>query len=120
MTNYGIRHIRDDRSDTMTFDQHEFVKVLKPKVHQDLKLYEEKNLSLLGALVCLPLTRFDVVIFIDALPRFNHRHQVVHARRANVVVRWAERNAVDIVSAYNIRFASCPGAANQRTTASLV
>ena len=60
-------------------------------------------MSLLGASAYLPLTRFDVVIHIAALPRFNHRHQVVHARRVNAVVRWAERNAVDLVSAYNVR-----------------
>ena len=84
----------------MTLYQHEFVKALKPKAHQDLKLDEKKNLSLVGALAKLPLTRFGVGIYVAALHRFNHRHQVAHVRRANVVVRWNERNAVDLVYSY--------------------
>ena len=53
-------------------------------------------LSLLGALAYLSLTRVDVIAFIAALQRNNHAPKVVHAKRLNSVVRWVQKNMVDL------------------------
>ena len=104
-TNCGIRHIRDPQTSTVTLDQHEYAKALKPLVHADLRkgkedaLSDESHglyLSLLGALAYLALTRLDIIVFIAALQRYNHKPQTIHARRLNSVVRWVQRNPVSL------------------------
>ena len=104
-TNCGIRHIRDPQTNTVTLDQHEYAKALKPLVHADLRkgkedaLSDESHslyLSLLGALAYLALTRLDIIVFIAALQRYNHKPQTIHARRLNSVVRWVQRKPVSL------------------------
>ena len=89
----------------VTLDQHEYAKALKPMTHSDLKLNAESALSsechslflsLLGALAYLSLTRIDVIVFIAALQRYNHAPKVIHAKRLNSVVRWVQRNLIDL------------------------
>ena len=48
--------------------------------------------SVLGAIAWCLLTRPDIAVFVGALQRYSHAPKVIHAKRLNAVVRWAQRN----------------------------
>eukprot|EP00974_Lingulodinium_polyedra_P012439 1201204-Lingulodinium_polyedra.AAC.1 len=49
-------------------------------------------ISLLGALAYTLLTRIDLAVFVVALQRVVQAPLNLHAKRLNVVARWAQRN----------------------------
>ena len=48
--------------------------------------------SLLGAIAWCNMTRCDIMVYVVALQRQAHKPRVMHARRLNAVVRYAQRN----------------------------
>ena len=54
-------------------------------------------MSLLGDVAYLYLTRMDILVFISACQRFAHKPQIIHVKRLNVIVRWAQRNPKKLV-----------------------
>ena len=48
--------------------------------------------SLLGAIAWCNMTRCDIMVYVVALQRQAHKPRVIHARRLNAVVRYAQRN----------------------------
>lgn len=57
------------------------------------KLY----LSLLMALAYALMTRVDLSVFVVALQRWAHKPLIIHIRRLNAVVRWAQRHPLALV-----------------------
>ena len=48
--------------------------------------------SVLGAIAYAVLTRPDIAVFVSALQRWSHAPAIIHCKRLNAVVRWAQRN----------------------------
>ena len=48
--------------------------------------------SVLGAIAFAILTRPDIAVFVTALQRHQQAPKVIHVKRLNAVVRWAQRN----------------------------
>ena len=48
--------------------------------------------SVLGAIAFALLTRVDIAVFVSALQRHSHKPLIIHCKRLNSVVRWAQRN----------------------------
>ena len=101
-TNCGVRHQLDVPRNTITLDQAAYIAALKPIVHRDLvgssaedplegELYTMFR-SLLGAIAWCNMTRCDIMVYVVALQRIAHKPRVIHARRLNAVVRYAQRN----------------------------
>ena len=101
-TNCGIRHALDVRAGTLTMDQSAYIAALRPIVHRDLVGARPESLlegelytmfrSLLGAIAWCNMTRCDIMVYVVALQRAAHQPTVLHARRLNAVVRYAQRN----------------------------
>ena len=101
-TNCGLRHIQDPTTFCITLDQEEYVKNIKPIVHQDLKGKSSDNdctpelvqlfMSLLGAVAYALMTRIDVAVFVCALQRVTHKPKIIHIKRLNAVLRWMQAN----------------------------
>ena len=101
-TNCGVRHHLDVPRNMITLDQAAYIAALKPIVHRDLagssaedplegELYTMFR-SLLGAIAWCNMTRCDIMVYVVALQRIAHKPRVIHARRLNAVVRYAQRN----------------------------
>jgi hypothetical protein len=50
----------------------------------------------LGAIAYAVLTRVDIAVFVSALQRWSHAPCIIHVKRLNAVVRWAQRNPKSI------------------------
>jgi hypothetical protein len=105
-TNCGVRHTQDPNTKAITLDQIDYIKGVKVCEHPDIqaKQPEEKAgpelhaqyWSVLGAIAYAVLSRPDIAVFIAALQRQSHAPQVIHIKRLNAVVRWAQRNPKSI------------------------
>ena len=56
-------------------------------------------MSLLGALAFCLLTRPDLAVFVSALQRQTHHVLVVHVRKLNIRLRWAQRHPLKLIYA---------------------
>ncbi len=98
----GIRHHLDIGMRTITLDQSAYIAALKPIVHSDLSSRPTEELltgllytmfrSLLGAIAWCNMTRCDIIVYVVALQRQAHQPKVLHAKRLNAIVRYAQRN----------------------------
>ena len=52
--------------------------------------------SVLGALNFALLTRCDIAVFVGALQRVAHKPTILHCKRLNAVLRWAQRNPAQL------------------------
>jgi hypothetical protein len=84
-----------------TLDQIEYIKDIKPIVHEDLKGPAESAcsvslqalyMSLVGAVAWAMLTRVDMCIYCVACQRRTQTAQLIHVRRLNAIVRHMQRN----------------------------
>ena len=101
-TNCGVRHSQDKTTKEVDLDQEEYIKGIRLCVHPDItgkpadSLAEpslhEQYWSVLGAIAYAVLTRPDIAVFVSALQRFSQKPLVIHVKRLNMVVRWAQRN----------------------------
>ena len=101
-TNCGVRHRQDPVSKTVTLDQDDYIKGIKLCVSSELTGKGSEELcgtelhaqywSVLGAIAYAILTRCDIAVFVAALQRKSQSPQIIHAKRLNAVVRWAQRN----------------------------
>ena len=101
-TNCGVRHIHVVPQRTITLDQTAYIAALKPIVHEDLTSRAPDELvegelytmfrSLLGAMAWCNMTRCDLMVYVVALQRVAHQPRIIHVRRLNAVVRYAQRN----------------------------
>ena len=83
-------------------NQQEYIQGIKLCVHDSISKgkQEEKACpdlhhqywSVLGAIAYSVLTRPDVAVFVSALQRWSHEPNIIHVKRLNAVVRWAQRN----------------------------
>ena len=104
-TNCGIRHVQDVKTKETSLDQIEYIKGVRVIAHPDMvgspdswcttKLHHE-FWSVLGALAFATITRADILVFVSALQRHSHQPKIIHVKRLNVVVRWAQRNPCQI------------------------
>ena len=105
-TNCGIRHAQNIETKEITLDQTEYIQQIKPIIHADLrnKLPDEVCVhelhmlywSVLGALNFALLTRCDIAVFIGALQRVAQKPTILHCKRLNAVLRWAQRNPAQL------------------------
>ena len=101
-TNCGVRHIQDPSTFEITLDQIEYIKGIKTIIHPELQSTSSTDKcseavhalywSILGAIAFAALTRPDLAVFISALQRHSQSPCIIHAKRLNMVVRWAQRN----------------------------
>ena len=101
-TNCGVRHLLDVPKNILTLDQTAYIAALKPIAHDGLCSMSADDLiegllytmfrSLLGAIAWCMLTRADIIVYVVALQRQAHQPRVIHVRRLNAVVRYAQRN----------------------------
>ena len=101
-TNCGIRHIQNVETKEVSMDQTEYIKGVKTISHPDISSKGAEELcctelhhmfwSILGAIAFATLTRVDILVFVSALQRFSHAPKIIHVKRLNAVVRWAQRN----------------------------
>ena len=99
-TNCGVRHQKI--ADGYTMDQQEYLEALKPITGPDLTGAKAEDLappalaklflSLLMALAYTLQTRPDLAIYVIALQRHAQQPKILHVRRLNAVVRWAQRH----------------------------
>ena len=86
----------------ITLDQDEYIKGSRTIAHPDLTGKPTDSLcvpdlhmlfwSVLGAINFAILTRMDIAVFVGALQRVSHKPTILHCKRLNAVVRWAQRN----------------------------
>ena len=101
-TNCGVRHKQDTTTKEVTLDQDDYIKGIKLCTHPDLTGKKPEELactelhqqywSVTGAIAYAILTRPDIAVFVAALQRMSHAPTVIHCKRLNSVVRWAQRN----------------------------
>ena len=106
-TNCGVRHVQDVSTKEVTLDQILYISGIKIITHDDLRTKSAESLctpevhqsywSVLGAIAFAALTRPDIGVFISALQRHSQTPKIIHAKRLNAVVRWAQRNPRKIV-----------------------
>ena len=106
-TNCGVRHIQDTTTKEVSLDQTLYISGIKVITHDDLRNKPAESLcsqdvhqsywSVLGAIAFAALTRPDIGVFISALQRHSQTPKIIHAKRLNAVVRWAQRNPRKIV-----------------------
>jgi len=80
---------------------------LQPIIRQDLRNLPgsadappdvaKQYISLLMALAYTLQTRLDLAVYVNALQRHALKPCMIHVRRLNAVVRWAQRNPVSLV-----------------------
>ena len=101
-TNCGVRHRQDTTTKEVTLDQDDYIKGIKLCTHADLTGKPPEELactelhheywSVTGAIAYAVLTRPDIAVFVAALQRVSHAPTIIHCKRLNSVVRWAQRN----------------------------
>ena len=106
-TNCGVRHVRDEETKEITFDQIAYAGNLRCIAHSQLSGSKPEDLrcpalhqlymSLLGAVAYLSHTRIDVVVFICAGQRYSQKPQIQHVRRLNKLLLWIQRNPKKLV-----------------------
>ena len=105
-TNCGMRHtLSNDGSYTM--DQIEYISAMKPIVTSKTvgttndqpatPEYAVLYLSLLMALAFTALTRPDIIVYIVALQRYAQAPLMIHIRRLNAILRWAQTHPLKLV-----------------------
>jgi hypothetical protein len=108
-TNCGVRHTQDPKTKGVIMDQNDYVKGIKLCESSDLSAKGIDTLcdtplhhqywSVLGAVAYAVMTRPDIAVFVAALQRCSHAPKIIHCKRLNAVIRWAQRNPKGI--AYN-------------------
>ncbi len=106
-TNCGVRHQQDVETKEVSLDQIEYVKGISLCVSSEISSSKPEEAassglhaqywSVLGAIAYAVLTRPDIAVFVSALQRFSHAPLVIHVKRLNAVVRWAQRNPKSII-----------------------
>ena len=101
-TNCGVRHTQDPKTKEVRLDQDDYIKGIKLCVSPEIMSEKPESKcgtelhaqywSVLGAIAYAVLTRPDIAVFISALQRWSHAPNVIHVKRLNAVVRWAQRN----------------------------
>lgn len=101
-TNCGVRHIQDPTTKEVTLDQTDYIAGIKHCIHPDIQSQgpetdacaslHEVYWSVLGAIAFALLTRPDLSVFVAALQRWSHAPKIIHCKRLNTTVRWAQRN----------------------------
>ena len=99
-TNCGVRHRQDQQTHEITLDQEEYIAGIKTISHNNLTGKSADDscdpalqllyMSVLGAIAFATTTRPDIIIFVSALQRHSHAPTVIHCKRLNTVVRWAQ------------------------------
>lgn len=87
-------------------DQTEYLSALKPIACTELTGLSgtsptppwaaQRFLSLLMALAYALQARLDLAVYFNVLQRYAHNPLVIHIRRLNAVVRWAQRHPLAI------------------------
>jgi len=105
-TNCGVRHTQEQNG-TITLDQDEYLKALKPIVHSDLTGADPESpatpdlvalfWSLLGALAYSLITQHWLAVYVVALQRATKEPRMIHIRRLNALVRKAQQAPARIV-----------------------
>ena len=105
-TNCGIRHSQHEDG-SISLDQNQYLDTLKPIIHDDLRgqpaekpvtdALKSLYMSLLGAIAYTTLTRMDIAIYVAGLQRATHVATMLHVRKLNILVRWAQRNPQGLV-----------------------
>jgi hypothetical protein len=103
-TNCGVRHLKTPTG--YTLDQTEYLNALKPliipnasQLTSDLPAPPElaaSFLSLLMALAYTLLTRIDLSVYVIALQRVAQAPTMIHLRRLNAIVRFAQSHEVKL------------------------
>jgi hypothetical protein len=106
-TNCGVHHVYDKVQRSLTLDQIDYAKNLRTISHPELTStpteadcgpeLHQLYMSLLGAVAYLYLTRMDILVFICGCQRWSHKPKIIHVKRLNVIVRWAQRNPRKLV-----------------------
>ena len=91
-TNCGPRHLQGPTTFLITLDQEEYIKNMKPIIHQELKGRSsdtectveiiQLSMSLLGAVAYALMTRIDVAVFVCAMQRVIHKPKIIHVKKA--------------------------------------
>ncbi len=102
--NCAITHCQNTETFEVLCDQNKYISALRPissplltSLNSDEKAPEELRsayLSLVGALAYATLTRADIAVFVAALQRAVAEPSILHLKRLNSIVRWAQRNPV--------------------------
>jgi len=105
-TNCGVRHTQEQNG-SITLDQDEYLKALKPIVHRDLTGADPEApatpelvslfWSLLGALAYSLITQHWLAVYVVALQRSTKDPRMIHIRRINALVRKAQQAPAKIV-----------------------
>ena len=102
--NCGVKHTWDNGDYLM--DQTDYIAALKPNTSSSLtgrpsddRLSEPETklfLSLLMVLSYALQTRVDLCVYVVALQRVPHEPTVLHLKRLNALVRWAQKHSLQI------------------------
>ena len=104
-TNCGLRHIWS--TEGYSIDQTEYLKALKPIIDPQItglaadtlapEQIAKQFLSLLMAVAYTLQTRVDLCVYVNALQRHAQTPTILHVRRLNAIVRWAQRNPLSLM-----------------------
>ena len=101
----GVLHEQDTRTGEISLSQQKFISAIRPMpipstTAEDGLLHEEERrhfLSLLMTIAYGLLTRPDLAVYLTALQRESHKAKLVHVRRLNLLVKWAQQNPRSLV-----------------------
>ncbi|CAK9013617.1 S-adenosylmethionine synthase 2 (AdoMet synthase 2) (Methionine adenosyltransferase 2) (MAT 2), partial [Durusdinium trenchii] len=101
----GVLHEQDTRTGEISLSQQKFISAIRPMpipstTAEDGLLHEEERrhfLSLLMTIAYGLLTRPDLAVYLTALQRESHKAKLVHVRRLNLLVKWAQQNPRPLV-----------------------
>jgi hypothetical protein len=101
-TNCGIRHRQNPTTFECELDQVEFIAAIKPIQSVEISgapadqplsdLLQSQFFSLLMTLAYALMTRVDLCAYVAALQKAATKATILHVRRLNALVRWAQRN----------------------------
>ena len=101
-TNCGVRHLQDENTLECELDQIQFIQAVKPMHMPEMigapadrilsESAQSQFLSLLMTMAYALITRMDLAIYIASLQKVASKATVLHARRLNILVRWAQKN----------------------------
>ena len=101
-TNCGLRHIQGPTTFLIILDQEEYIKNMKPIIHQGIKGLSSDTgctteiiqlfMSLLGAVAYALMTRIDVAVFVCASQRVTHKPKIIHIKSMNAPLRSMQAN----------------------------
>jgi hypothetical protein len=106
-TNCGMRHIQDAATKEIQLDQIQYIAGIKLVPTTEFKALQDNDhctervhalyWSILGAIAFALLTRPDLDVCVGALQRYSQSPKLIHLKRLNAVVKWAQRNSQKLV-----------------------